>query len=49
MNEWQALDYSEKYGMCITGIRGAYVTGPDKVRGSVDHVRCITEPARGNP
>jgi nucleoside-diphosphate-sugar epimerase len=48
MNEWQALDYSEKFGMCITGIRCAYVTGPDKVRGSVDHVRCITEPARGN-
>lgn len=47
MNEWQALDYSEKYGMCITGIRCAYVTGPDKVRGSVDHVQCITEPARG--
>jgi nucleoside-diphosphate-sugar epimerase len=35
--------------MCITGIRCAYVTGPDKVRGSVDHVQCITEPARGNP
>jgi nucleoside-diphosphate-sugar epimerase len=49
MNEWQALDYIEKYGMCITGIRCAYVTGPDKVRGSVNHVRCITEPARGNP
>jgi nucleoside-diphosphate-sugar epimerase len=48
MNEWQALDYAEKFGMCITGIRVAYVTGPDKVRGSVDHVRCITEPARGN-
>jgi nucleoside-diphosphate-sugar epimerase len=48
MNEWQALDYIEKFGMCITGIRAAYVTGPDKVRGSVDHVRCITEPARGN-
>jgi len=47
MNEWQALDYIEKYGMCITGIRCAYVTGPDKVRGSVDHVQCITEPARG--
>ena len=30
------------------GIRAAYVTGPDKVRGTVDHVRCITEPARGN-
>ena len=48
MNEWQALDYSEKYGMRITGIRMAYVTGPDKVRGTVDHVRVITEPALGN-
>ena len=35
--------------MQITGIRCAYVTGPDKMRGSVDHVQCITEPARGNP
>jgi nucleoside-diphosphate-sugar epimerase len=26
----------------------AYVTGPDKVRGTVDHVRVITEPALGN-
>src|SRR5215475_3607432 len=49
MNEWQALDYTEKFGMRITGIRCAYVTGPDKMRGSVDHVRLITEPARGNP
>src|SRR5262249_17958134 len=49
MNEWQALDYAEKYGMSITGIRVAYVTGPDKGRGSVDHVTCNTEPARGNP
>jgi nucleoside-diphosphate-sugar epimerase len=48
MNEWQALDYIEKFDMCITGIRCAYVTGPDKVRGSTDHVQCITEPARGN-
>jgi nucleoside-diphosphate-sugar epimerase len=48
MNEWQALDYSEKFGMQITGIRCAYVTGPDKSRGSLNHVRCITEPARGN-
>jgi nucleoside-diphosphate-sugar epimerase len=48
MNEWQALDYSEKFGMRITGIRVAYATGPDKVRGSVDHVKVITEPARGN-
>jgi UDP-glucose 4-epimerase len=42
------LDYREKFGMCITGIRAAYVTGPDKVRGSVDHVKVITEPARGH-
>ena len=48
MNEWQALDYREKFGMCITGIRAAYVTGPDKVRGSVDHVKIIAEPARGH-
>jgi nucleoside-diphosphate-sugar epimerase len=48
MNEWQALDYREKFGMCITGIRAAYVTGPDKVRGSVDHVKVITEPALGH-
>ena len=47
INEWQALDYIEKFGMCITGIRAAYVTGPDNVRGTVDHVKCITEPARG--
>ena len=31
-----------------TSIRPANVTGPDKVRGSVDHVNIITEPARGN-
>ena len=41
-NEWQAQDYDEKYGMTITAIRPANVTGPDKVRGSVDHVNCIT-------
>ena len=46
-NEWQARDYIDKYGMSITGVRPANVTGPDKVRGSVDHVRCITQPARG--
>ncbi len=49
VNEWQADDYREKHGMLITGIRPANVTGPDKVRGSVDHVNIITEPARGNP
>ena len=46
-NEWQAQDYNEKHGMTITGIRPANVTGPDKIRGSVDHVNCITAPARG--
>lgn len=34
MNEWQALDYIEKHDMVITGIRCAYITGPDKFRGS---------------
>ena len=48
-NEWQAQDYNEKFGMPITGIRPANVTGPDKVRGSVDHVNIITEPAQGKP
>ena len=48
-NEWQAKDYRDKYGMSITGVRPANVTGPDKVRGSVDHVNIITQPARGNP
>ena len=48
VNEWQAQDYTEKHNMLITGIRPANVTGPDKVRGSVDHVNIITEPARGN-
>jgi nucleoside-diphosphate-sugar epimerase len=46
-NEWQAKDYVAKHGMVITGIRPANVTGPDKVRGSVDHVNVITCPARG--
>jgi nucleoside-diphosphate-sugar epimerase len=48
-NEWQARDYNTKYGMTITGVRPANVTGPDKVRGSVDHVNIITQPARGQP
>ena len=48
-NEWQAQDYNEKYGMAITAVRPANVTGPDKVRGSVDHVNIITQPARGKP
>ena len=46
-NEFQAQDYREKHGTVITGIRPANVTGPDKLFGSVDHVHCITAPARG--
>jgi len=48
INVFQAPEYTEKFGMLITGIRPANVTGPDKVRGSVDHVNIITEPSRGN-
>lgn len=48
-NEFQARDYREKYGMCITGVRPANVTGPDKLFGSVDHVNCMSQPAVGNP
>jgi nucleoside-diphosphate-sugar epimerase len=46
-NEWQAQDYREKHGLEITAIRPANVTGNDKIVGSVDHVFCITDPARG--
>ena len=46
-NEWQAQDFYDKYGLSITGVRPANVTGPDKILGSVDHVQCITQPARG--
>ena len=48
-NEYQAEQYSLNYGMSITGIRAANVTGHDKVRGSTDHVQAITMPARGEP
>jgi len=48
-NEHQAEWYNRAYQMAITGVRPANVTGPDKVRGSMDHVRCITQPARGEP
>ena len=48
-NEFQAQQYNKNYGMSITGVRPANVTGPDKVRGSVDHVRPITLPAQGKP
>jgi nucleoside-diphosphate-sugar epimerase len=48
-NEHQAEWYNKAFGMSITGVRPANVTGPDKVRGSTDHVLCITQPARGQP
>jgi nucleoside-diphosphate-sugar epimerase len=48
-NEFQAEQYIKNYGMSITGVRPANVTGPDKVRGSVDHVQLVTMPARGKP
>jgi nucleoside-diphosphate-sugar epimerase len=48
-NEFQARDYHEKYGMRITGVRPANVTGPDKIHGSVDHVNCMSQPALGKP
>ena len=48
-NEFQAQQFNSVYGMNITGIRPANVTGPDKVRGSTDHVMCVTLPASGDP
>ncbi len=48
-NEFQAQQFNSVYGMSITGIRPANVTGPDKVRGSTDHVQCVTLPASGEP
>jgi nucleoside-diphosphate-sugar epimerase len=48
-NEFQARKYIKTYGMSIIGVRPANVTGPDKVRGSVDHVQIMTEAARGRP
>lgn len=49
MNEWQAHDYRRAYGMTITCVRPANVTGPDKKFGSIDHVNCMCQPARGQP
>jgi nucleoside-diphosphate-sugar epimerase len=46
-NEFQARKYIANYGMSIIGVRPANVTGPDKVRGSTDHVQIMTEAARG--
>src|SRR6266852_2185095 len=48
-NEFQARKYIKNYGMSITGVRPANVTGPDKVRGSVDHVQIMVDAARGLP
>ena len=46
-NEFQARKYIKNYAMSITGVRPANVTGPDKVRGSTDHVQLMTDAARG--
>jgi nucleoside-diphosphate-sugar epimerase len=48
-NEFQAKKYIKNYGMSIIGVRPANVTGPDKVRGSVDHVQIMVDAARGRP
>ncbi len=48
-NEFQAKKYIKNYGMSIIGVRPANVTGPDKVRGSTDHVQLMSEAARGKP
>ena len=48
-NEHQADWYNRAFGMAITGIRPANITGPDKVRGSMNHVLCQVLPARGEP
>jgi nucleoside-diphosphate-sugar epimerase len=48
-NEFQARKYIKNYGMSIVGVRPANVTGPDKVRGSTDHVQIMVEAARGKP
>ncbi|MDP6159194.1 MAG: hypothetical protein QF534_10190, partial [Phycisphaerales bacterium] len=36
--------YNRAYDMAITGIRPANITGPDKVRGSMNHVLCQVLP-----
>jgi len=48
-NEFQARTYITNYGMSITGVRPANVTGPDKVRGSTDHVQIMVDAAREKP
>jgi nucleoside-diphosphate-sugar epimerase len=46
-NEHQADWYNRAFDMQITGIRPANITGPDKVRGSMNHVLCQVLPALG--
>ena len=48
-NEHQADWYNRAYDMAITGVRPANITGPDKVRGSLNHVQCQVHPARNEP
>jgi nucleoside-diphosphate-sugar epimerase len=48
-NEFQARKFIKNYGMSIVGVRPANVTGPDKVRGSTDHVQIMVDGARGRP
>ena len=48
-NEHQADWYNRAYDMAITGVRPANITGPDKVRGSTNHVLCQVLPARIEP
>src|SRR5262245_11026075 len=48
-NEFQARKYINNYGMSIIGVRPANVTGPDKIRGSTDHVQVMVDAARGKP
>ena len=48
-NEHQADWYNRAFEMAITGVRPANITGPDKVRGSMNHVQCQVLPARDAP
>ena len=48
-NEHQADWFNSAFKMKIVGIRPVNITGPDKARGSMDHVQCIVLPARGQP
>lgn len=48
-NEHQADWYNRAFDMAITGVRPANITGPDKVRGSMNHVQCQVLPGRNEP